>query len=45
VEDFYRDTKVSKSIIELRNAVQTGLLVARHARANRESIGAHYRID
>ncbi len=45
VEDFYRDTKVCRTIIELRNAVQTALLVARHARANRESIGAHFRID
>jgi len=45
VEDFYRDTKVCRTIIELRNAVQTGLLVARQARANRESIGAHFRID
>jgi L-aspartate oxidase len=45
VEDFYRDTRVSRAVIELRNAVQTGLLVARQARANRESIGAHFRID
>ncbi len=45
IEDFYRDTKVCKSIIELRNAVQTGLIVAKHALANRESIGTHYRVD
>lgn len=45
VEDFYRDTKLSPEIIELRNAVQTGLIVAQHAWTNRESRGAHYRLD
>ncbi len=45
IENFYRDAKLSKNIIELRNAVQTGLIVAQQALANRESIGAHYRID
>ncbi len=45
IEDFYRDTKVDKSIVELRNAVQTGLMVAYQAWTNRESIGAHYRVD
>lgn len=45
IEDFYRDTQVNRSIVEMRNAVQTGLIVARQALANRESLGAHYRID
>lgn len=45
IEDFYRDTKVNRSIVEMRNAVQTGLIVARQALSNRESLGAHYRID
>jgi L-aspartate oxidase len=45
IEIFYRDTKIDKRIIELRNAVQTGLIVARQAWTNRESCGAHYRID
>lgn len=45
IEDFYRDTKVNKAIVELRNAVQTGLIVARQSLSNRESLGAHYRID
>lgn len=45
IENFYRDTKLSRTIIELRNAVQTGFIVAQQAHANRESIGAHYRID
>jgi len=45
VEEFYRDTRLSSEIIELRNAVQTGLIVAQHAWTNRESRGAHYRLD
>lgn len=45
IEDFYRDTRVDKHIVELRNAVQTGLMVAYQAWTNRESIGAHYRVD
>jgi L-aspartate oxidase len=45
IEDFYRDTKIDKNIVELRNAVQTGLMVAYQAWSNRESIGAHYRVD
>lgn len=45
IESFYRDTKVNRKLTELRNAVQTGLIVAYQAWANRESIGAHYRID
>ncbi len=45
IENFYRDAKINQTIIELRNAVQTGLIVAKDALANRESIGAHYRID
>ncbi|URA10167.1 L-aspartate oxidase [Thermospira aquatica] len=45
VEDFYRDARISPEIIELRNAVQTGLIVAQHAWTNRESRGAHYRLD
>lgn len=45
IENFYRDAKVGKNIIELRNAVQTGLIVAQQALANRDSVGTHYRID
>lgn len=45
IEDFYRDVKVNRDIIELRNGVQTGFLVALSAWSNRESIGSHYRID
>lgn len=45
IENFYRDAAINKTIVELRNAVQTGLIVAKHALANRESIGTHYRVD
>jgi len=45
VEDFYRDAKLTSEIIELRNAVQTGFIVASHAWTNRESRGSHYRLD
>jgi len=45
IENFYRDAKVSRSIVELRNAAQTALIVAKQALANRESIGAHYIAD
>lgn len=45
IEDFYRDAKLSRGMIELRNGVQAGLIVAKQALANRQSIGAHYRLD
>lgn len=45
IENFYRDAKVNRTILELRNAVQTGLTVAQQALSNRQSIGAHFRID
>lgn len=43
VEDFYRYTKITRELIELRNAVQTGLIVAHSAWINRHSRGCHYR--
>ncbi len=45
IEDFYRNVKINRRLIELRNAVQTGLIVAEHSWANRQSIGSHYRTD
>jgi L-aspartate oxidase len=45
IEDFYRNNRVSRGILELRNAVQTGILVAQSAWQNRVSRGCHYRID
>jgi len=45
IEDFYRNNPVSRGIVELRNSVQAGLLVAQAAWQNRTSRGCHYRID
>ncbi len=45
IEDFYRNTVVTKAIIELRNAVQTGLIITHSAWQNKESRGCHYRVD
>ena len=45
IEMFYRKTKLSDSLIGLRNAVEAGLLIAQAARHNRQSRGCHYRTD
>lgn len=42
IERFYKEAKVSKQIIELRNAVLSGTLVARAAVSNSMSVGCHY---
>ncbi len=45
VENFYRNTKLCPRLIELRNGLQTALVVARSALRNPESRGTHYRKD
>jgi L-aspartate oxidase len=45
IEDFYRKTRLDDGLIGLRNAVQVAVIVARAARRNRTSRGAHYRED
>ncbi len=45
VEHFYRNTLLHPRLVELRNGLQTGLLVARSALRNRTSRGGHYRKD
>jgi L-aspartate oxidase len=45
IEDFYKEARISRDIIELRNAIQTGYIVALSAWTNKQSIGAHYRVD
>jgi len=45
VEHFYRNTLLHPRLVELRNGLQTGLLVARSALRNRNSRGGHYRKD
>jgi L-aspartate oxidase len=43
VEGFYRDTVLSRSLVELRNAAAVGLIIAEAAWQNRVSLGCHYR--
>jgi len=45
IETFYRQTKLSDSLIGLRNAVEAAQIVAQAARHNRQSRGCHYRQD
>ncbi len=45
VEEFYKRTKISRSLIELRNGIQTALVIARSALRNRTSRGTHFRKD
>ncbi len=45
VEDFYKNAKLNRGLIELRNGIQTGLVVARAAQRNSTSRGCHYRKD
>ena len=45
VEEFYRNANLTKELIELRNAIQTGLQVAHSAWLNNTSRGTHYRIS
>jgi L-aspartate oxidase len=42
VSFFYRDCRLSRELIELRNAVQTALLVVHAANLNPESKGSHF---
>jgi L-aspartate oxidase len=42
IQSFYRNCQVTPELIELRNAVQTALLVVHAASLNPESKGAHY---
>ena len=42
IENFYREAKVSRELLELRNAVLCASLVARAALSNQKSIGCHF---
>lgn len=42
IQSFYRGCRVTRELIELRNAVQTALLVVHAASLNPRSRGAHY---
>ncbi len=45
VEEFYKNAKLNRGLLELRNGIQTGLVIARAAQRNKVSRGCHYRKD
>jgi len=45
IQSFYRDCRVTRPLIELRNAVQTALLVVHAAGLNPRSKGSHYIVE
>jgi L-aspartate oxidase len=45
IQSFYRDCRVTRELVELRNAVQKAMLVVHSASHNPRSKGAHYVID
>lgn len=45
IDDFYRSTRLNDRLIGLRNMAQTSWIVTRAAWHNRQSRGAHYRLD
>jgi L-aspartate oxidase len=45
IEDFYRKTRLTDTLIGLRNSAQVALIVAQAASHNRSCRGSHYRED
>lgn len=45
IQSFYRDCRLSRPLIDLRNAIQTALLVIHAASLNTRSRGCHYLTD
>ncbi|GAB4369911.1 MAG: L-aspartate oxidase [Spirochaetales bacterium] len=45
IEQFYKEARVTRDLLELRNAVSVGMAITRAALRNEESIGCHYRED
>jgi L-aspartate oxidase len=45
IEDYYRRTKVTVPLLELRNIAETALLIVRSAMRRKESRGLHYTTD
>ncbi|HIH96823.1 MAG TPA: L-aspartate oxidase [Thermoplasmata archaeon] len=45
IEEFYRNARLNRMLIELRHGIQTALVVANAAWRNKQSIGCHYRVD
>jgi len=44
-ESLYKRSLISKKICELRNQINVGYIIIKHAMARKESIGLHYSID
>lgn len=45
IQSFYRGCRISRPLIDLRNAVQSALLVVHAATLNPKSRGCHYVVD
>jgi L-aspartate oxidase len=45
IENFYRETKLTDTLVGLRNAIEVAQLIADAALRNRTSEGVHYRVD
>jgi L-aspartate oxidase len=45
IEKFYKESTLTKELIELRNGIIASLVVVRAALKNEESIGCHFRKD
>jgi L-aspartate oxidase len=45
IQAFYRDCRLTRELIELRNAVQTALLVVQAASLNPVSKGCHFVVE
>lgn len=44
-EELYNRSKLDRNICELRNMIDVGYQIIKHAQARRESVGLHYSID
>jgi L-aspartate oxidase len=45
IEDYYRKTRVTMPLVELRNIAETALIIIRSALSRKESRGLHYTTD
>jgi L-aspartate oxidase len=45
VQSFYRGARLTRELIELRNAIQTALLIVHAATLNPRSKGSHYVVE
>lgn len=45
IEKFYREIPVQRDLLELRNALIVGRVIAQAAMSNPTSLGCHYRVD